>query len=275
MANDSGSRRDPVDDLLGHGGEPPVAVAERELAEVHQVLPDILDAGLVLAARMDRLDLAVGLQQVQGQVEIAPDMTQQPRLVGQPGNGHQGAVGDLRRVDRAAFAVRTFGILVDAFAQPVVDPGQQQPARPQMVEMRQRLADLPAMVRGVHPSLGQRPGRPPHDRRVLLPRFFGRGLGVGDQQVVADAQVADDERGVRRTVQVADVVETARVLPVGQRVQQGVQRAEQGRAVMVRSARVDVRAHQPQGALGQSTRTGQRVDLLAGTTTRWPGSGGR
>ena len=69
-----GVGRDPVEDLLGHRGEPPVAVADRQLAEVGQVLPDVLDAGLVLAARLHRLDLAVGLQPVEGQLEIAPDV---------------------------------------------------------------------------------------------------------------------------------------------------------------------------------------------------------
>ena len=165
--------------------------------------------------------------------EIAPDVAQQPRLVGQPGDGHQRAVGDLGRVVRAAFAVLALGVLVDAFAQPVVDPGHQQPARPQVVEWASAL-QISQRWFGVctPPSASDRA-----DRRMIA-AYFSRAAAVAGwsscaQQVVAEAQVADDERGVRRAVQVADVVETARVLPVGQRVQQGVQRAEQGRAVMV------------------------------------------
>ena len=70
MAKDAGSAVDPIEDLLGHRGEPLVPVADRQLAEVGQVLPDILDAGLILPPGLHGLDLAVGLDPVEGQSRL-------------------------------------------------------------------------------------------------------------------------------------------------------------------------------------------------------------
>ena len=217
-------------------------VADRQLAEVGQVLPHILNAGLILPPRLHRLHLAVGLDPVEGEFEVAAHVVQQPRLVRVPRHDEQRAVGDLGGVVGTALAVLALAVLIDALAQPVVDPRQQQSARPQVVQVGERLADLPAMVRGVYAAFGQRAPRPPHDRRVRLPGVGGGGLVVGGQQVVTQSQIADHERGVGRAVQVADVVQTAGVLALREGGQQGLQRSEQGGVVVVLTTGIHVRS---------------------------------
>ncbi|WP_148256783.1 hypothetical protein [Kribbella flavida] len=61
-------------DVLGDGREPAVTVQQGQLAELGQVPPDVSDAVLVLAAGGRGVHLAVGLQQVQRGVEVAPDV---------------------------------------------------------------------------------------------------------------------------------------------------------------------------------------------------------
>ena len=222
VANDCGVGLDPVENLLGHRGEPPIAVARSPAR----------GSGSGTSRRPGCRSGPGGATAPSPARRWSPAGTASARDCG----GHspaaaacrpaerrqQGAVGDLGGVVRAAFAVLAFGILIDALAEPVVDPGLQQRGS----ATGDRCGPAPCRS----PSGGSgcaRRLRPATGSTVCMIAAYcsraadGRGLVVGVQQVVTETQVADDERGVRRAVQIADVVEAARVLPISEGVQQG------------------------------------------------------
>lgn len=107
---------------------------------------------LVLASRVDGLHRAVRPDQVQGRGEIAFDGVQQVGAAEHFGQQQQRRVGHMGRVVGAPFRVQALRVDVDALGEPLLDAVEQPVVRERPVQPGQRRAQLPAVVRGVHPT---------------------------------------------------------------------------------------------------------------------------
>jgi hypothetical protein len=173
------------------------AGADREQPVVRQVGRERERVVLVLPARVDGLHRAVRPDEVQGGGEIAFDGVQEVGAAEHVGQQQQRRVGHMGRVVGAPFRVQALRVDVDALGEPLLDTVEQPAVGERPVQAGQRRAQLPAVVRGVHPTgqeafaggagdLGER-GR---DVTQFRPGARGEDVRV--------AHVVDGERGVRR-----------------------------------------------------------------------------
>ena len=127
--------------LLDHPGdarELPVPIQQRQFAVLKHVPADIADLRLILAARVNRLDIAIRFEQIKRRFEIMPHMLDQLVLPQETGDREQAGIGDTGGVNGAAFTVLAIQINIDALVEPVIDTLHVASMRPQMIDARER-----------------------------------------------------------------------------------------------------------------------------------------
>jgi hypothetical protein len=217
---------------------------------------------LVLAPRLDGLDLAVRLRMLDGGFEVGAHVIHQLRAIEHMRHHQQRGVGDLGIVDGAA--LRIDGVLIDihALGEPFVDPGMVAVVARHMGDARQRRAQLPAMVGRVNAAFGEAGSRLGHDRPYGFGHIGAALMIVGFEDRDHQAEILDQEAGIGRRMAVADAEGAVRVLNLGQPGQHLVDMRKQRFVVMVARLFPDEGRHQPARLAGEpARRAGQRRGL--------------
>ncbi len=229
------------------GGETAVVERECEVAERDVVLVEAAGfaALLILATRGDGFEFAVGVGEIEEEFEVATDGREEGGTIQMEREIEEALVGHVG-VDGAAFAELAVGVLIDALAEPVVDAGEVGGRWVKRLEVGERAADDPAVIRGVD-AAGAEEERATGEQvaeEIAHGRGVGMGGGVAEEEGLCLREVAEGEGGVWGRLGVAGgelgVEGAVGVLEAAQVAREAFEEGEDGGVAVVTGLRMRV-----------------------------------
>lgn len=220
-----------------------VPICESEVPQRQPIATDSTAHVLILPARDLGDDLVIGVQQVDEGAQVLADRFEQLRPLELRRHDHERAVGDHVVGEGAALGELAVAIDVDAFGQPLVDPPHEACVGEQLVDLRERGADHPAVVGRMDAALGHAAAGA-HQERPKDARDLLGAVPTADRRGRRD--IVNHEAGVGRGVEVRrEQVDVAlRTLRTLEKAGRQADAMEQGRILMKRGSGVDERRSQ-------------------------------